>query len=152
MNCFADCGRQSMTPTITLCLECSQKNSKREEGKWRIFRENWILELEMYKALCFRDGWQPWTPVEVKEKYLKMWPNYTPQKGYEQKIYELQKELGITPTVPHHVNLCPCTTAQGKEINEMFEAIEPGSESNAWRWWKANKDKVLQVCEDIENA
>ena len=120
--CFADCGKRAMESN-TLCFACSTANTKREIASFRLFREEWIEELEIKRALCVDGGWYPWTPQSCRAWFLKQWPDYTPKKEFEQIIYELQTELGLVPTVPLHRNLCPCTTEQGKAVNAKFEEL-----------------------------
>lgn len=93
-----------------------------ENESGRRYRMKWIEDLLIKVALCGEDGWFPGTPQSCRD-WFSRWPEYTPKKEYEQKIYELQKELGIEPSVPRHVNLCPCTLEQGKAVNSKFEEV-----------------------------
>jgi hypothetical protein len=110
-------------PSNTLCVECAGVVRQDERASMKGYAANWIAELQLKRLLCTDGGWYPWTPRECREWFVSSWPNYTPQKGLEQIIYELQLELGMVPTVPRHVNLCPCTTEQGKAVNAKFEEL-----------------------------
>jgi hypothetical protein len=125
MNCFVNCGRPAL-PSNTLCLECSKVNQTKEIQSGITFRARWIFELTLKIALCGGDGWPFWVSKECREWFNVRWPEYTPRKGYEQDIYALQKELGIIPTVPRWINLCPCTLEMGKDVNAKFEELADG--------------------------
>jgi hypothetical protein len=122
MKCCACNDRKSMVGQ-TLCLECCTANRKHELESGKAFRRQWILELEVECTLCCDDGWYPWTSQECRDWLLKMWPEYTPRKEHEQKIGELQVELGIPTTYTRWTNLCPCTPEQGKAVNAKFEQL-----------------------------
>lgn len=125
MNCFANCGREGMRNN-TLCLECSLQTHLMERERMVTFRREWISELKFQVLLCAEDGWYPWVSRECREWFISKWPDYTQKKGFEQNIYELQEELGITPTVPRWVNLCPCTLEMGRAVNRKFEELAEG--------------------------
>lgn len=123
MKCFANCGRDSVSKTTTLCVECSFANGKR----WAESRDNnakeTIAECQIKIALCDEAGWFPWTPQEARDWFLSQWPEYSPKKEYEQHIYSIQRDMQWPITVPRHINICPCTLAQGKIVNAKFEKL-----------------------------
>lgn len=122
MRCFR-CENAEAMKSNTLCVECSSKLYSRENMNRKSVRINRIRDLRDKIALCTASGWEPRHACCSQSWPFSMWPKYTPLKGYEQEIHELQRELGVVPDVPYHFNLCPLTQQQGKMVNALFEKV-----------------------------
>lgn len=122
MKCFY-CNSEAVRLSV-LCLDCAIAIHQRERARAVAFRVEWIAELKRDIGLLDEDGWDRNIAQSCRDYFLGMWPNFTPRKGKEQAIWELERYLGLTPTVPRWINLCPMSPEQGRAVNTKFEQLD----------------------------